>query len=186
MASGMSTALVRYRCIRTLAIHICAWQEFKERGAAEYNAKNYRGAVDLFSQVRDCCGRAFHECTYTYMWYTSPACVAKMCRMQAPIRLCTGDSTGEVCCRTEGPLFESECSVLPVRGVHTPTRTRLHTFHRLSNFSKAIEDADKCLEIDENWAKGYSRKGKALLDSGRYAEAYNMYQRGMRRSLSRT
>lgn len=50
---------------------------------------------------------------------------------------------------------------------------------RLKQYAKAIEDADRCIQLQPNWGKGYSRKGTALYESGRYAEAYNTFQRGL-------
>lgn len=52
--------------------------------------------------------------------------------------------------------------------------------------SEALLDANKCIELDSNWIKGFSRKGDALLFSKRYTEAYNAYNAGLRLSPNDT
>eukprot|EP01138_Halocafeteria_seosinensis_P014815 gb/GECG01015123.1/.p1 GENE.gb/GECG01015123.1/~~gb/GECG01015123.1/.p1 ORF type:complete len:579 (+),score=129.83 gb/GECG01015123.1/:1-1737(+) len=44
----------------------------------------------------------------------------------------------------------------------------------------AFEDANKCVEIQPNWPKGYSRKGAALHALGRYDEAITTYDEGLK------
>ncbi len=44
----------------------------------------------------------------------------------------------------------------------------------------ALEDANKCVEVDANWAKGYTRKGDALHQLKRFSESYNAYNSGLR------
>ena len=39
-----------------------------------------------------------------------------------------------------------------------------------------LNDANKCIEIDPKFAKGYSRKGKALFDSFQTNDAENAYK----------
>mmetsp|Transcript_15230 Transcript_15230/g.31964 ORF Transcript_15230/g.31964 Transcript_15230/m.31964 type:complete len:488 (+) Transcript_15230:128-1591(+) len=43
----------------------------------------------------------------------------------------------------------------------------------------ALSDANKCIEKDASFVKGYSRKGKALFDMGRLDEAEAAYQAGL-------
>ena len=49
----------------------------------------------------------------------------------------------------------------------------------LGRYSEALADADHCLSLDREWAKGYSRKGAALYGLGRYDEALSMYEAGL-------
>ena len=46
-------------------------------------------------------------------------------------------------------------------------------------FEKALEDADKCLEMDSNYVKGYTRKGQALLSLRKFDEAEEIYKKGL-------
>lgn len=45
---------------------------------------------------------------------------------------------------------------------------------------KALEDAIRCVECDSRWLKGYGRKGDAFFALGKYSEAYNAYNAGLR------
>jgi len=38
---------------------------------------------------------------------------------------------------------------------HTILGNRSAAFHNLKQFDKALEDAQKCIEIKKDWAKGY-------------------------------
>jgi len=49
----------------------------------------------------------------------------------------------------------------------------------LKNYVKAGEDADKCIEIKEDWSKGYQRKAMALHGQGNRAEALLNYKKGL-------
>lgn len=51
---------------------------------------------------------------------------------------------------------------------------------KLKRNSEGLADANKCVELDANWTKGYMRKGDALYAQGKHAEAYNAYNAGLR------
>jgi hypothetical protein len=44
----------------------------------------------------------------------------------------------------------------------------------------ALVDANKCIEIDDKWTKGYMRKGDALYADQKLTDAYNAYNAGLR------
>jgi len=48
----------------------------------------------------------------------------------------------------------------------------------LSDYQKAIEDADQCIKLEPKWAKGYYRKGNALAFMSRYEEAFQVLTQG--------
>lgn len=50
----------------------------------------------------------------------------------------------------------------------------------MKNSSAALLDAERCVSLDSNWAKGFTRKGDALDSLGRYIEAYNAYNSALR------
>jgi len=52
-------------------------------------------------------------------------------------------------------------------------------FLKLGDFTKAIEDAETCIKFDPSWAKGYVRKGNALLAKEDYGEAKDAYYEGL-------
>jgi stress-induced-phosphoprotein 1 len=57
---------------------------------------------------------------------------------------------------------------------------RSAAYLKLNKITEALKDANKCVELDINWLKGYARKGDALLASKQYTEAYNAYNTGAR------
>ena len=57
---------------------------------------------------------------------------------------------------------------------------RSAAFLKLNKITDALRDGNKCVELDNNWVKGYARKGDALLASKQFTEAYNAYNSGAR------
>lgn len=53
---------------------------------------------------------------------------------------------------------------------------------KVKKLSEAVADASKCVELDGNWAKGYTRKGDALYSSLKYTDAFNAYNSAKRLS----
>lgn len=49
----------------------------------------------------------------------------------------------------------------------------------LQDYPLAIDDANKCIALQPEWPKGYSRLGAALFFSGRTAEAAKAYAKGL-------
>ena len=49
----------------------------------------------------------------------------------------------------------------------------------LGNGQDALMDANKCIELNSSWAKGYGRKGAALILLGKYKEAIKVYKAGL-------
>lgn len=56
---------------------------------------------------------------------------------------------------------------------------RCACFLKQDNASAALLDAEKCTTIRPEWAKGWSRKGQALLKLGRLADAAEAFTRGI-------
>jgi heat shock protein 1/8 len=65
--------------------------------------------------------------------------------------------------------------------------TELHLYHsnrslcalQLKSYELAIEDANKCIALKPDWAKGYSRLGAALFFAGKAADAAKAYAQGL-------
>lgn len=53
---------------------------------------------------------------------------------------------------------------------------------KLNRLDEALRDANKCVELDSQWAKGYVRKGDAQYALRRYTESYNAYNSALRNS----
>jgi len=49
---------------------------------------------------------------------------------------------------------------------HTLYSNRSATYHAMGNFQKALEDAEKSIEVKPDWAKGFLRKGMAMEELG--------------------
>lgn len=49
----------------------------------------------------------------------------------------------------------------------------------LKEWDSALEDAQKCVELKPDWAKGYSRLGGALFGQGKHQEAVDAYKKGL-------
>jgi tetratricopeptide (TPR) repeat protein len=55
---------------------------------------------------------------------------------------------------------------------------------KLNKLQDSLNDANKCIELDSSWAKGYVRKGDALYALRRFTDSYNAYNSGLRLSPS--
>ena len=62
---------------------------------------------------------------------------------------------------------------------HTIYGNRSACYFKLNSYQKAIDDAEKCIELKPDWSKGYQRKGNALHGMGNKAEALITYQKGL-------
>ena len=49
----------------------------------------------------------------------------------------------------------------------------------MKQYKSALADAEKCIELNYRWGKGYLRKGAALHSLGRLEEAMETYKRGV-------
>jgi len=55
---------------------------------------------------------------------------------------------------------------------HVLYSNRSGSYASLKNFDKALEDANKTVELNPSWGKGYSRKGTALHGLGDLGSAH--------------
>ena len=46
---------------------------------------------------------------------------------------------------------------------------------KLNKLKEALADASKCIDLDRNWSKGFTRKGDALFSQVKYSEALDSY-----------
>lgn len=63
---------------------------------------------------------------------------------------------------------------------------RSAAYMKVQQYSAALIDSNKCVEIDCNWAKGYIRRGDALYALKKYTECYNAYNSALRITPSDT
>lgn len=51
---------------------------------------------------------------------------------------------------------------------------------KVKNNTSALSDAEECIKIDSKWVKSHIRKGDALYACGRYRDAANVYDQGLK------
>ena len=73
--------------------------------------------------------------------------------------------------------YTSAIKMLPSRHVYYSNRSA--AYMKTGAFKEAEADAEKCIEIDAKWTKGYSRLGCALLAQQRSEEAMRAYAKGL-------
>ncbi|EPY26571.1 stress-induced-phosphoprotein 1 [Strigomonas culicis] len=62
---------------------------------------------------------------------------------------------------------------------HVLYSNRSASYASLHKYKDALDDADKCISIKPEWAKGYVRRGAALHGMRRYDDAEAAYQKGL-------
>ena len=65
----------------------------------------------------------------------------------------------------------------PGNHVYHSNRSAANT--RAKKFESAVSDAERCIALKPDWARGYSRHGYALYSLGRYEQAAEAYQKGL-------
>jgi len=63
---------------------------------------------------------------------------------------------------------------------HVFYSNRSAAYCKLEQYEKALEDANECVRINPKWGKGWSRKASALEFLGRYSDALDAYDEGLK------
>lgn len=79
----------------------------------------------------------------------------------------------------EAVKFYTEAIALDSKN-HVLFSNRSAAYAKAGNYKKALEDAEKTVEIKPDWGKGYSRKGSALAYLGRLQESAQAYEEGLK------
>lgn len=74
-------------------------------------------------------------------------------------------------------LFTEAISINP--NDHVFYSNRSGAYASLKKFDEALQDANKCVELNPKWAKGYQRKGFAEFYQGNYSSAVDTYKKGL-------
>lgn len=61
---------------------------------------------------------------------------------------------------------------------HVLFSNRSAAYAKAGQFQKALEDANKTIELNPDWPKGYSRQGVAYAGLGDYLNAFKAYNAG--------
>lgn len=63
---------------------------------------------------------------------------------------------------------------------HVLYSNRSAAYAKASQFELALQDAEKTIELNPSWPKGYSRKGAALTGLGRFKEGHDAFEEGLK------
>lgn len=74
--------------------------------------------------------------------------------------------------------FAADRGVCAGRSRYYSNRSAAHCSKKA--FTEALNDAQKCVQMEPGFARGYGRKGAALYGLGRYADAIVAYKRGLK------
>jgi len=80
------------------------------------------------------------------------------------------DYNGAIACYTNAIDIERQIALFSNRSA---------AYLKLREYQLAIADADICIQIDPKWAKGWWRKGQALIESGDPKKAIRVYESGL-------
>lgn len=72
--------------------------------------------------------------------------------------------------------FDTAIELDPENHVLYSNRSGAHA--SLKSYHAALRDADKCIELNPSFAKGYTRKGLALVNLSRHEDASAAYKKG--------
>lgn len=61
---------------------------------------------------------------------------------------------------------------------HVLYSNRSAAYAKAGKYEDALKDADKTIELNSTWPKGYSRKGSALSLMNKYTEAFEAFEQG--------
>jgi stress-induced-phosphoprotein 1 len=63
---------------------------------------------------------------------------------------------------------------------HVFFSNRSASYASLSQYDKALEDANRCVDLKPDWVRGYTRKGLAEFYLNKYEEAIETYEKGLK------
>jgi len=63
---------------------------------------------------------------------------------------------------------------------HVLYSNRSASYASIQEYDKAYDDAEKCVSIKPDWAKGYLRKGLAEFYQQKYEESVKTYEEGIK------
>lgn len=73
-------------------------------------------------------------------------------------------------------FYSQAINLEPNNHIHYSNRSLC--YFNLSQFEKALEDAEKCIEINQNWGKGYQRRGQSEYRLNKIWDSFASYSFG--------
>lgn len=93
-----------------------------------------------------------------------------------------GSYSEAIACFTEAIALHEKATgrgEKPEGSLHVYYSNRSASYLKLGNAQNALLDAEKCVSLQRGWVRGYSRKGAALFQLGRFPDAYRAYKDGL-------
>ena len=129
----------------------------KDRGNDAMNNNDIEGAIELYTQV--CLSKAFIIMCYNsaILFYLILLYLILSCDFSFPFQAIDIDPDN-----------------------HIYYSNRSAAYMKMNYISKALWDAEKCVSLSPQWAKGYNRLGVAQQALGRFDAAVSTFKRGNR------
>lgn len=80
--------------------------------------------------------------------------------------------------------FTKAIEVAPKSTAHVLYSNRSGSYASLKEYQKALSDAEECVKLNTDWAKGWNRKGAALFGLGDLVGAYDAYETALKKDPS--
>ena len=81
-------------------------------------------------------------------------------------------------------MYNKAVELAPEDKVHYSNRSACYI--NLNDCKKALEDAEKCIDLDSKWGRGYQRKGQAQLKMDLYEESIVSFKEGLKHDPENT
>ena len=75
--------------------------------------------------------------------------------------------------------LENFTKAIELQENHIFYSNRSAVYRCLKDYDNALQDAEKCIELDSKWGKGYARKAEVFNATGKHTEALKYYEKAL-------